>query len=219
MPDTGAEKGIPEIFTDGKWIGTAMGHDDELIAEVVVANGDLASIRVLRCDDTIGIGTTAAPMMAARILEAKNLDVDVVSGATTTSIAVRNAVSDAIMNAGGDLATFSLGAAEPSGGTDQAVEVDVALAGAGTAGLIAAVRLLEAGKSVVLFEKQDIAGGSMPMTYSGVAAAESELQANYAVGRHDENPMFSKPPGCVPIPVRYRPSIIVRNWPISGNGR
>ena len=192
MPDTGAEKGIPEIFTDGKWIGTAMGHDDELIAEVVVANGDLASIRVLRCDDTIGIGTTAAPMMAARILEAKNLDVDVVSGATTTSIAVRNAVSDAIMNAGGDLATFSLGAAESSGGTDQAVEVDVALAGAGTAGLIAAVRLLEAGKSVVLFEKQDIAGGSMPMTYSGVAAAESELQANYAVGRHDENPMFSK---------------------------
>ncbi|BCS57199.1 hypothetical protein ADLECEL_10840 [Adlercreutzia equolifaciens subsp. celatus] len=192
MPDTGAEKGIPEIFTDGKWIGTAMGHDDELIAEVVVANGDLASIRVLRCDDTIGIGTTAAPMMAARILEAKNLDVDVISGATTTSIAVRNAVSDAIMNAGGDPATFSLGAAEPSGGTDQAVEVDVALAGAGTAGLIAAVRLLEAGKSVVLFEKQDIAGGSMPMTYSGVAAAESELQANYAVGRHDENPMFSK---------------------------
>ena len=93
MPDTGAEKAIPEIFTDGKWIGTAMGHDDELIAEVVVANGDLASIRVLRCDDTIGIGTTAAPMMAARILEAKNLDVDVVSGATTTSIAVRNAVS------------------------------------------------------------------------------------------------------------------------------
>ena len=157
-----------------------------------MANGDLASIRVLRCDDTIGIGTTAAPMMAARILEAKNLDVDAVSGATTTSIAVRNAVSDAIMNAGGDLATFSLGAAEPSGGTDQAVEVDVALAGAGTAGLIAAVRLLEAGKSVVLFEKQDIAGGSMPMTYSGVATAESELQANYAVGRHDENPMFSK---------------------------
>ena len=50
MPDTGAEKGIPEIFTDGKRIGTAMGHDDELIAGVVVANGDLASIRVLRCD-------------------------------------------------------------------------------------------------------------------------------------------------------------------------
>lgn len=192
LPDAGAQKGIPENFTDGKWIGTAMGHDDELIAEVVVSGGDLASIRVLRCDDTIGIGTTAAPMMAARILEAKNLDVDAVSGATTTSMAVRNAVSDAIMNAGGDPSAFSLGAVEPSGGTPQTLEVDVALAGAGTAGLIAAVRLLEAGKSVVLFEKQDIAGGSMPMTYSGVAAAESQLQSNYALGRHDENPMFSK---------------------------
>ena len=39
MPDTGAEKGIPEIFTDGKWIGTAMGHDDELIAEVAEPYG------------------------------------------------------------------------------------------------------------------------------------------------------------------------------------
>lgn len=32
----------------------------------------------------------------------------------------------------------------------------------------------------------------MPMTYSGVAAAESQLQSNYALGRHDENPMFNK---------------------------
>ena len=52
--------------------------------------------------------------------------------------------------------------------------------------------LLEAGKSVILFEKQDIAGGSMPMTYSGVAAAESQLQTNYALGRADENPMYKK---------------------------
>ena len=64
LADTGSIPGIPESFTDGKWIGTAMGHDDDLIVEVVVAGGDLASVRVLRCDDTIGIGTTAAPMMA-----------------------------------------------------------------------------------------------------------------------------------------------------------
>lgn len=192
LADTGSIPGIPESFTDGKWIGTAMGHDDDLIVEVVVAGGDLASVRVLRCDDTIGIGTTAAPIMAARILETKNLDVDTVTGATTTSIAVRNAVADAITNAGGSVSSFSLGTTAPTGGAPQNLEVDVALAGAGTAGLIAAVRLLEAGKSVVLFEKQDIAGGSMPMTYSGVAAAESQLQSNYALGRHDENPMFNK---------------------------
>lgn len=115
LADTGSIPGIPESFTDGKWIGTAMGHDDDLIVEVVVAGGDLASVRVLRCDDTIGIGTTAAPIMAARILETKNLDVDTVTGATTTSIAVRNAVADAITNAGGSVSSFSLGTTAPTG--------------------------------------------------------------------------------------------------------
>lgn len=195
LADTGdrtATAAIPDSLTDGKWVGTAMGHDDDLIAEATIAGGELVGVRVLRCDDTIGIGSTAAPMMAARILEGKNLDADVVTGATTTSWAVRNAVADAITNAGGDPDAFSLGAVPASGGSAQTLDVDVALMGAGTAGLIAAVRLLEAGRSVVLFEKQDIAGGSMPMTYSGVAAAESQLQTNYSLGRHEDNPMFNK---------------------------
>ena len=131
-------------------------------------------------------------MMATRILEAKNIDVDTVTGATTTSMAVQSAVADAITNAGGNPKDFRLGAATPSGGAAQTADVDVAFMGAGTAGLVAATRLLEAGKTVVLFEKQDIAGGSMPMTYSGVAAAESQLQANYALGRADDNPMYNK---------------------------
>ncbi|MEG0303221.1 MAG: FAD-binding protein [Gordonibacter sp.] len=186
------KKRIPDSFTDGKWVGTAMGHDDNLIAQVVIAGGDIASVSVLRCDDTIGIGSTAAPMMAAKILEAKNLDVDVVTGATTTSMAVQSAVADAITNAGGNPKDFRKGAVAPSGGTAQTTDVDVAFMGAGTAGLVAATRLLEAGKTVVLFEKQDFAGGSMPMTYSGVAAAESQLQTNYALGRANENPMYNK---------------------------
>ncbi|BAK45397.1 FAD-binding protein [Eggerthella sp. YY7918] len=183
---------IPESFTDGKWIGKAMGHDDELIVQVTIAGGDLAGISVLRCDDTIGIGSVAAPMMAAKIFEGKNLDVDVVTGATTTSMAVQTAVQDAITNAGGNPKDFRKGATSPSGGTPQTADVDVVFMGAGTAGLIAATRLLEAGKKVILFEKQDIAGGSMAMTYSGVAAAESQLQTNYALGRMDDNPMFNK---------------------------
>lgn len=198
----GTTRPAPDTFTDGKWIGTAMGHDDELIVELTVAGGDMAGLRVLRCDDTIGIGSTAAPMMAARILEAKDLDVDTVSGATTTSMAVRMATSDAISNAGGAEKDFRRGGTVAGGGQAQTADVDVVFMGAGTAGLIAATRLLEDGKSVILFEKQDIAGGSMPMTYSGVAAAESQLQTNYALGRHDENPMFNKE-GMIGVMRRY----------------
>ncbi len=186
------EKKIPEQFTDGKWIGKAMGHDNELIAEVTVAGGDIANIKVLRCDDTIGVGSVAAPMMAAKLLETKNLDIDTITGATTTSMAVTMAVKNAIENAGGKAADFSKGPVERTGGTAQTADVDAVFMGAGTAGLVGACRLLEEGKSVILFEKQDIPGGSMSMTYSGVAAAGSELQANYSLGRFDDSPMFNK---------------------------
>lgn len=195
QPEREAEKQAPktpDTFTDGKWIGKAMGHDDELIVEATVAGGALTGLRVLRCDDTIGIGSVAAPMMAAKILESQNLDIDAVSGATTTSMAVAMATQDAIANAGGSVSDFQKGTVERSGGTAQSADVDVVFMGAGTAGLVGACRLLEAGKSVILFEKQDIAGGSMSMTYSGVASAGSELQANYALGRFDDNPMFNQ---------------------------
>ena len=48
-------------------------------------------------------------------------------------------------------------------------------------GLTCACRLLEAGYSVILVEKRDIPGGSMSMTYGGVATAGSKLQYNYDV--------------------------------------
>ncbi|MFR0868639.1 MAG: hypothetical protein ACLSGS_06310 [Adlercreutzia sp.] len=44
---TGEEK-APDSFTDGKWIGSAMGHDDDLFVQVTVAGGDIAGISALR---------------------------------------------------------------------------------------------------------------------------------------------------------------------------
>lgn len=124
-----AEKKVPEEFTDGKWIGKAMGHDNEVITEVTVSGGDIANIKVLRCDDTIGVGTVAAPMMAEKLLETKNLDVDAVSGATTTSMAITMAVRNAIENAGGKASDFSKGPVERTGGTAQTADVDVVFMG------------------------------------------------------------------------------------------
>ena len=45
------KKSVPDSFTDGKWIGSAMGHDDDLFVQVTVAGGDIAGISVLRCED------------------------------------------------------------------------------------------------------------------------------------------------------------------------
>ena len=40
------KKSVPDSFTDGKWIGSAMGHDDDLFVQVTVAGGDIAGISV-----------------------------------------------------------------------------------------------------------------------------------------------------------------------------
>ena len=178
----------PDSLTDGKWVGKAMGHKDYLYAEVTIDDSKIADAKILRNDDTIGIGSVAGPMMAQRILESGNLDADTISGATMTSMAVRSAISDAITNAGGNPADFSLGTPEPAkGGTAQTADVDVVFMGAGTSGLVAATRLLENGYKVILLEKNDIPGGSMCMTYSGVLSAGSELQKNYSLGRFDDS--------------------------------
>ena len=183
-----ADSGEPKAsggLRDGLWIGQAMGHRNKLTVQIAVADGAITAMKVLRCDDTEGIGTTAAPMMIARISEDQNLDVDVVAGATMTSWAVRNALEEAIVAAGGDPDDYHKGTPEIVAGPDQQEDVDVVVVGAGTSGLIAAVRLLEAGKKVCVIEKNDIAGGSGAMTYSGVLAVGSDMQEAWKLGQYE----------------------------------
>lgn len=170
---------------DGLWMGQAMGHRNKLTVQIAVSGGAITSMKVLRCDDTEGIGTVAAPMMVARISEDQNLDVDVVSGATMTSWAVRNALEEAIAAAGGNPDDYHKGTPVATQGSDAEEDVDVVVVGAGTAGLVAATCLLEAGKTVCVIEKNDIAGGSGAMTYSGVLAVGSDMQEAWKLGNHE----------------------------------
>lgn len=181
-----ASTGVPDHFTDGKWIGQAMGHRDYLTVCMDVKDGDIANLSMLRCDETIGIGTVAAPMMIERIMADKNLDVDCVSGATRTSLAVVEATVAAITAAGGDPADYRKGAVDPEPAKDETLEADIVVVGGGTAGLVAAARALEAGKNVVVVEKLEIPGGSGNMTYSGIVAVDAKIQRNYIQDRIDD---------------------------------
>lgn len=189
-PAEGADSAASEApaaggLKDGLWMGQAMGHRDKTTVQIAVSGGAITSMKVLRCDDTVGIGSVAAPMMCARIAENQNLDVDVVSGATMTSWAVRNALEEAITAAGGNPDDYHKGTPAVEQGADAEEDVDVVVVGAGTAGLVAATRLLEAGKTVCVIEKHDIAGGSGCMTYSGVVAIGSDMQEAWKLGQHD----------------------------------
>lgn len=177
---------------DGKYVTKALGHENYIYMETTFAGGAIAACRCLRNDETVGIGTYPCEQLPAKIVEAQSVNVDAMTGATLTSMAIKRAVRDAIDMAGGDSSTdFAAEVPAPSGGVPTEAACDVVVVGAGTAGLVCATRLLEMGYSVMLFEKQDIPGGSMGMTYGGLAAAGSQLQANYGLGRFDDNPMFN----------------------------
>ena len=177
---------------NGKYVTKALGHENYIYMETTFANGAIASCRCLRNDETVGVGTYPCEQLPAKIVEAQSTKVDAMSGATLTSMAIKRAVRDAIDAAGGDSSKdFTAEVTAAKNALAQDAACDVVVVGAGTAGLICATRLLEMGYSVMLFEKQDIPGGSMGMTYGGVAAAGSQLQANYALGRFDDNPMYN----------------------------
>jgi fumarate reductase flavoprotein subunit len=141
----------------------------------------------------MGIGNYAAARIPGRIVKAQSLAVDSVSGATITSSAVKAAVAQAIKDAGGDLAAFQKApSAAPVVKESVTRKVDVVIAGAGTSGLMAAARLAEQGKSVLVFEKQDIPGGSMAMTYGGVLSSGTKSGAAYGLGREKKDLYWSK---------------------------
>ena len=177
---------------DGKYVTSWLGHENYIYVETTFAGGAIANCRVLRNDETVGVGTYPCEVLPGRIVEAQSVEVDAMSGATLTSMAIKSAVRQAITDAGGDPKTDFCTPAPSAFVTPEIPESsDVVIVGAGTAGLICAARLLEAGRSVTIIEKQDIPGGSMGMTYGGVAAAGSQLQANYALGRFDDSPLYN----------------------------
>lgn len=174
------EEPVAEGLQDGKYVTTGRGHEGLVHVATVFQDGAIKSVEVLTHDETIGIGNYAVDVMPGRIVENQSVAVDTVSGCTLTSLAIKNAVTEAIKQAGGNVDDFSTVPEVEITPTTVEETVDLVIMGAGTSGLMAANRAAERGLNVLVFEKMDIPGGAMPMTYSGLMAAGSEMQDAYA---------------------------------------
>lgn len=127
--------------------------------------------------ETDGIGTKALDSMPGAIVASNSLDVDMVSGATVTSNAIIEAATGALAEAGlkpEDLAKKEGGAAAPA--EDVTVDVDVAVIGAGGAGMIAAITAADAGKKVVILESTGMVGGNSVRSTGGMNAGKTVYQ-------------------------------------------
>ncbi len=176
------EEPTAKTVADGEYVTKAMGHEDWVYVTTLFQDGKIVKCEVTAHEETMGIGNYGAARVPGRIVESQSLNVDNVSGATVTSNAVKQAVKEAITQAGGDVAAFETPVEKNVTPEEVNAEFDVIVVGAGNAGLVAATRLAEKGYNVGVFEKLEIPGGSMATTYSGIMNSYSETVADYALG-------------------------------------
>ncbi len=148
-------------FTAGTYTGKADGYNGPVTLDVTFTEDQITDIEVVDSVETEHVGTVAYDYLVQDILAANGTGVDVISGATFTSAAVKNAVNDAAEQAGAsDLAVFKKKTVVHEAGDPIEETYDVVVVGAGGAGMAAAAQAAQDGNTVCVIEKNAEIGGN-----------------------------------------------------------
>lgn len=182
---TGCAGGTEDAVT---CTGEAKGNSGLVTVEVVATEDEILSIEVIDENETVGIGTAAIEELPDAIVEAQNVEVDGISGATFTSDAIKEAVRQALTSAGFDPDSYGQTAAaeqtdesegqeaEDESVGDQEINTQIVVVGAGGAGMTAAIEAADAGAEVVIVESQPMVGGNSIRSTGGLNAAKTDYQ-------------------------------------------
>lgn len=162
--------------------GTAAGKNGDVTVRAIFAGDELVDLELVESLETAGVGEAAQETLKSLIVGHQTLNVDMVTGATLSSMAYVSAAKSALEAAGQDAKAWQK--------RDRAVvtreqeipsEVDVVVIGSGGAGLSAAITAKKEGKSVLVLEKLDTVGGNSALSGAGYAAPGTWLQLRKGV--------------------------------------
>lgn len=164
-------------LTPGTYQAAATGYMGAVTVAVTVDESSIKNIEIVECtEEPKMIADAALPQLIADVMEYQTVNVDAVSGATFTSMAFKNAVTDALKQAGNN-GGFQDKAAYPAVTVADA-ETDVLVIGGGGAGAMAAVAVKDpdftgkdSGLNVILVEKLGFMGGSSMLAGGSIGAA------------------------------------------------
>ena len=170
--------------------GTAKGYKGEVVAHVSFDGDKISNIHVDH-QETEGLGAAAIDKMVPQIIENQSVNIDSVSGATSSSKALIEAVSAAITAAGHNIEDYQEDfTSTDKERTDATKDVDVVVVGGGGAGFAAAVTAKENGANVVLLEKMPQVGGNTLISGGEMAAPANELQEKEGI--EDSKELFAE---------------------------
>jgi len=100
--ESAVETGDAVGIVDGVYVGTGTGFRGEMTVEVTVENELIKSIKVTEKSDDAKWFNRAYNTVASNIITNQTAKVDTVSGATYSSMGIKEAVANALINAGGE---------------------------------------------------------------------------------------------------------------------
>lgn len=163
----------------------ALGHNGPIDFVLKLNNNSLEDIEVTKHTETPGIFKQVFDNLRDSILDNQSFQVDAISGATVMSQAILDSGENAVENAGIKLDSKS----KISSKENQKINSDVVVIGSGGAGLVAACRMLDLGKRVVLLEKNGYLGGATILNGSNVTATNSKkAQAIFGNDSNKDSP-------------------------------
>lgn len=161
-------------YQAGTYTGSAEGHNGTVSVDVTFTDNAISSIEVTENSETPTLSDKALTDLPEEIVAQQTLNVDNISGATFTSMAVKNAVADAVTQAGGDADALRKAPYEKAAEATDDIDTDVLVIGGGTAGLMAAYEAGKAGVKTTLIEKLDVLGGTLNEAAGLLLTVDSE---------------------------------------------
>lgn len=172
LAQANGEAVVEAKLADGVYSAEAYGFEMAISnkVNVTIEGGKMVSIAYGEdCGDTPPMLDTVEKTLFPRILEAQSVGVDVASGATVTSNAVKKAVEDclaqALAAAGCDASAIAAFKTVPEkvGGSEE-ITTQVLVIGMGGSGTYTALRAQECGAQVLAIDKQARYGGTTALT-------------------------------------------------------
>jgi len=139
------------------------------------------ALTVVSHSETAGIGDLALKSVVEKMNDKQTLAVDALSGATVTSSAAVACAEKELAAKGFDVELLKSRREDDINIEYIYLSCDVAIVGAGGAGLMAAIKAAGAGADVMVFEKLSVVGGSTARSDGKIMAAGTDVQRSNLV--------------------------------------
>ena len=174
-----------DLFVPGTYTAEAQGLLSTVTVGITVNEKEIEAVLIDASGETPELGGVAAGMMSETIKKAQTPNVDTVAGATVTSNAIIQAATDALTQAGADIAVLDANRRDKDSGDavkeEKTVDTEIVIVGAGGAGMTAAIMAKQAGVDFVILEKMPYAGGNTTKATGGMNAAETHYQKEQGI--------------------------------------